>query len=352
MQATATTARSPRRITMQALLDAIPAFAIVAHPDGSVEFLNRTVTEACGFAVNQLPRGLTLEALFPAGSATQLLSGRAANPLRSPLHTGDRPVVVAEWTASKVEDAPGLILITGRDLTREAGLEDYIVSNQWFETAAALSGGLAHEFNNTLAAILGLSEIISMRLPPDSPLQPFTAKIGGCIERAKGLVRRFSQFSRKSMGDVDAQPTAMVLSEIAAAILGFLPGNVTLATEIHPDTPWCRVDRHVLEHILLNCVNFFRTHLRNDGGRVVLSSRAAGKPGRTSIHLSGSGQSLVGLHLEPLFTLRLMPSATAYDSGIGLFTARALAERASGRLDLRRDDPRTIAFSLELPTAK
>jgi nitrogen-specific signal transduction histidine kinase len=348
MQGTAPSARRLETASLEALLDAVPALALVVRPDGSVAYLNRAAAEASGLGPR--PAGLALETILPAGDAARLLAAAGSAPLRASLRAPGRAAVLAEWTATPI--GGGLRLVAGRDLAREDALEDYIVSSQWYETAAALSGGLAHEFNNTLAAILGLSEIIGMRLPPDSPLLPFVAKTATCIERAKGLVRRFSQFSRKGSDEIDDQPTALVLSEIATAVLGFLPGSVTLATDIHPDTPWCRVERHALEHVVLNCVSFLRTRLRHDGGRVTLSSGAASSPGWTAIGLAGSGQGVAGLDLEPLFTLQLGRTASAYESGIGLFTARALAERAGGRLTLRRHDPRTIVFSLELPVAE
>jgi signal transduction histidine kinase len=289
--------------------------------------------------------------IVPAEAAACLLDPAGVGALRAPLRTRDGKGPMIEWTSCHAPAGDALLLITGRDVSRETSLEDYITANQWFELAAALSGGLAHDFNNALAAILGLSELISLRLPPDSPLQDFSAKIARSVDRAKVLVRRFSQFSRKSPGLVEAQPTAMLLGDMGTLLVGFLPGNVTFEISTCAETPWCRADRHALEQIVLNCVNFLRGRLRAETGRIVLASRASADGSHALIELTGSGQGLVGVDVEAIFNLDLRPTASAYESGAGLFTARLIASRHETRLHARRDDPRTVTFVIEVPAA-
>jgi nitrogen-specific signal transduction histidine kinase len=333
------------------MLDAVPAFALIVRADGGVEFFNRALVQACLAPDQGRPHFARLDAIVPAEAAARLLAPGGVSGLRAPLVGGLRPGAEAEWSSRRLRSDKEIVLVTGRDVSREAQLEGYIVANQWFETAAALSGGLAHDFNNVLAAILGLSEIVSLRLPPGSPLQTFTEKIGHSVDRAKGLVRRFSQFSRKGTGLIEPQPTAMVLSELGTLLVGFLPGSVSFEAGIDPETPWCLADRHALEHILINCANFLRTRLRAEGGKVVLRSRGTFDPRSVLAELSGSGQDLLGLELESLFDLGLEPGSNAYESGAGLYAARLLARHSHGELRVRRDDPRTITFVLELPVA-
>lgn len=348
---TASRASGQQPLPLRALLDALPGFALVARSSGAILFANKALHEACGWSDEARKQPRRVSTLVPAGTAALLLAPAGVAALRAPLRAAGDSAPLLEWSSRRVGADDPRLLITAVDVSRQARLEHYIVENQWFELAAALSGGLAHDFNNVLAAVLGLSELISLRLQPGHPLQEFTGKIGTSVEKAKSLVRRFSQFSRKSPGCLEAQPTALVCSELAALLAGFLPGSVTLATAISPETPWCRADRHAFDQIVLNCVNFLRWRLRTDTGSIRLSSGAAGADGRARVELTGSGAGLLGLKIEPLFALDLRPTTTAYDSAAGLFAARALAAQHGATLGLRRDDPRTITFVLDLPAA-
>lgn len=338
---------------LEAMLDAIPALALLTRRDGTVVYANDPLVRACGWN-KDTSRARRLDELLPAEAATRLLAATGPTLARAALTTAAGRALLIEWTAREISSEGGdrFLCISGRDITREAALESHLVQNQWFETAAALSGGLAHDFNNVLAAILGLSEIMSLRLPPDHALQEFAGKIGLSIERAKILVRRFSQFSRKNAGGSEAQPTAMVLEELAKLLRGFMPGSVTFALELSPDTPWCEADRYIVEQIILNCANFLRAKLRTDNGSVKLTCHGSADGQHVIIDLCGSGQGLLGLDHDAAFALDLSATASAYESGTGLYVARVLATGQSGRLRLIRRDPRTVSFELELPVAK
>jgi hypothetical protein len=118
-----------------------------------------------------------------------------------------------------------------------------------------------------------------------------------------------------------------------------------------PTTPWFDADRYVVEQIILNCANFFRARLRADTGDVKLSCHASADGGHAVVELRGSGQGLLGVDVESFFALDLRPTISAYESGTGLYVARALATRQRATLRLVRHDPRTFSFVLDLPTA-
>ncbi len=339
----------PELMPPPALLDAIPFPALLAMDDGTIASANESLATLCGWSAGSAA-GRPLAALVPAEVARALLAPKGCAGVPGVLAAADGRPIAVEWISRPAGDAAHL-LVCARDCARERELEDYITANQCFEMSAALSGGLAHDFNNVLAAILGLSEIISLRLPEDSPLQGFATRIGGSIDRAKILVRRFSQFSRKGTGVIEAQPVAMILQELEPLLDAFLPGNMPVELALAEDTPWAMADRHVIEQILLNCANYMRTHLRNDGARLRLASSKAETGGGPLIQMSGQGEGFIGLKIENIFALDTRPTSTAYESGAGLFVARKLATAAGGSLEVRREDTRTVAFVLTLPRA-
>ncbi len=330
------------------MLEVMPVLAALARTDGRLVARNARLLQTLAHGQRELEPG-SIHDFLPDEPCRNIADGDDIRSFRA-RHAinGSKPRWI-EWSSRAWPEDDALVLLTGVDVTREVDLENYITGNQWFETAAALSGGLAHDFNNALAGILGLSEIISLRLPDDSPLHNFTSRISASVDRAKTIVRRFSQFSRKSTGAVDAQPTGMIVEELLPLLKAFMPSNVTVTTEIDPETPWCSADRHELEHVILNCCTFFRARLRQDGGSLrIVCARARARNG-AEIQLSASCPGFTALAIDRAFDLDLKPSETAYDSGSAVFTARKLAENGKCGLRLRRDDPRTLTFALELP---
>lgn len=344
------TAKKPSNpLPVPSMLDAIPFPALLARKDGTILGANEALARLCGWSADTAA-DRPLAALVPAEVAQALLAPEGCTGVAGVLAAADGRAIAVEWVSRPVTGA-GQFLVCARDCTRERMLEDYIAANQCFEVSAAMSGGLAHDFNNVLAAILGLAELISLRLPEDSPLQGFATRIGGSIDRAKLLVRRFSSFSRKGTGAVEPQPTALILQELESLLDAFLPGNMPLEFDLAAETPWALADRHILEQIVLNCANFMRTHLRNDGGKLVVRSGASAPGAGPRIEITGTGEGFLGVKLDGIFELDTRPTTTAYESGAGLFVARKLAAQSGGSLEVRRGDSRSVTFVLTLPRA-
>ena len=74
---------------------------------------------------------------------------------------------------------------------------------QKMETTGRMAGGLAHEFNNVLAVLLGYNELLRQILPDDSRAQTYCGEMRDAIDRAADLTRRLRTFSRNQ----PAQPS-------------------------------------------------------------------------------------------------------------------------------------------------
>src|SRR5476649_2011650 len=76
-------------------------------------------------------------------------------------------------------------------------LEAQFIEAQKMEVVGQLAGGVAHDFNNVLAVIMGYSDLIEQDLGPAHPLQKYIEEIRLAAERASGLTRQLLVFSRK-----------------------------------------------------------------------------------------------------------------------------------------------------------
>ena len=76
------------------------------------------------------------------------------------------------------------------DITAQRHLEAQFIEAQKMEVIGQLAGGVAHDFNNILAVIMGYSDLMTSELEPDSPLRKYTEEIRHAAERAAGLTRQ------------------------------------------------------------------------------------------------------------------------------------------------------------------
>src|SRR5208282_6335338 len=112
----------------------------------------------------------------------------------------DGDVTWVSSTKMPLHDDTGKIIgIMGisRDITERKRLEDHLIQSQKMETVGKLAGGIAHEFNSILTAIIGQSELLRDDLPAGSPLAKNAAEISQAADRAAMLTRQLLAYGRK-----------------------------------------------------------------------------------------------------------------------------------------------------------
>ena len=126
------------------------------------------------------------------------------------------------------EGSPALFSIM-HDLTNQRQLEEQLRQTQRLESVGQLAGGVAHNFNNALAAIIGYSELIARRLDADDPVLADVQQILSVAEQAAALTRELLTFSRKER----INPTVFDLNkavESSRALLGPLRAPTSSCT--------------------------------------------------------------------------------------------------------------------------
>ena len=153
-----------------------------------------------------------------------------------------------EATISPVRDASGQVVnfvAVKRDVTREVELEAEFRQSQKMEAVGALAGGVAHDFNNILAVIMGYGEFLMAGLEPDSPLRKYAGEIQHAAERAAGLTKQLLIFSRKQKVEpvvLDLNDTMKELEKMLRRLIGeniemvVVPGQKSDASRRTPAT--------------------------------------------------------------------------------------------------------------------
>jgi len=256
------------------------------------------------------------------------------------------------------------VVINGRDVTERVALEAQFRQSQKMEAVGRFAGGVVHDLNNVLSAILGFGTLLQDDLPADHPGQEDLAEIRNAAERAAGLNRQLLAFTRQQV----LQPCLVDLNRLVAGLQGMvarlLREDIILETRLADEPATVRADPIQLEQIILNLAVNSRDAMPNGGrllietARVVLGEpyvvdHAPVLPGSyVMIAMSDTGVGMnesTRVHaFEPFFTTKGEGKGT----GLGLSTVYGIVKQSGGFIWLYSELGRGTIVKIYLPQAE
>jgi PAS domain S-box-containing protein len=245
------------------LLDAFPR-ALFVHADGQLLFSNPAGARLLGAASTQELAGRKLTNWF-AADALEMLSFQAGRPAAS---TG-RTLRKSDGTAFDVEvyvapityNGAAAVLFTLSDPIPQKEMTAHRDHARKIEAIAALSGGIAHEFNNCLTAILGFTELALLGVPTDGKCYGHLQQVMLASKRARELVGQMLTFSRQA--DTAKQPIAphFLLKETLRLFRMGLPDTITVHETIQASTRRLLADPTQVHQVFVNLLAYAQQSL-------------------------------------------------------------------------------------------
>ncbi len=357
------------------LFDEAPFGYLVTDLRGGIEEANLAAAALLGADPSLLvgkPFGLYF-APADRGAFRVLLSsacaGEPGGEVESCLRPRGREPFMAVLTAVRdlaERERPARLHWTLRDISRAKSAEEALREKeeqlrhaQRLEAVGRLAGGIAHSFNNLLAAIAFQCELLGERLPEGDERRPFLEEIRKAGERAAALARQLLAFGRRQV----LQPRQLrlndVIRELEPMLRRTIGEHIRLETRLDPACGAVRADLGQLEQVVLNLIVNARDAMPS-GGTLELETAeveiAAGQDGLPSGHYvqltvtdSGEGMSQeVREHLfEPFFTTKARGKGT----GLGLATVHGIVHQSGGHIRVESEPDRGSRFTVLLPAA-
>jgi PAS domain S-box-containing protein len=252
--------------------------------------------------------------------------------------------------------------VTGRRQAEERSrqLEAQLAQAQKMESVGRLAGGVAHDFNNMLAVILGHTELAREQVHPADALRADLDEVHEAARRSADLTRQLLTFARKQ----EIVPVALDLNRAVGATLKMLQRligeNVAVRWQPGPDLWPVHADPSQIDQILTNlCVN--AREAIGGVGRIAIetanctvgreAAAAAGvAPGeyvRLSVRDSGCGmdEETRARIFEPFFTTRGKRGGT----GLGLATVYGAVHQNRGFIEVHSAPGEGSTFAVHLP---
>ena len=240
--------------------------------------------------------------------------------------------------------------------------QEALFRSQKMEAVGQLTGGLAHDFNNILAIILGNVELLKVYLPKD----PYTDEIVDAVLRAtlhgKDLTGHLLAFSRRRLLNPQAVDVNIVVAEIVRLLGRTLGATIHVTTSTSTDAGMAYADPAALEAAVLNVALNARDAMPEGGSLAIHTSTikitAQGKteddldPGpymRIAIEDSGCGMppDVLARAFEPFFTTKSGGRGT----GLGLSMVYGFAKQSGGTVKIASKIGLGTTVSLFLPLA-
>ena len=163
-------------------------------------------------------------------------------------------------------------IIFALDTTEQRTLQENLAQGQKMQAIGQLAGGVAHDFNNVLTAIIGYSDLLLANHRPTDPSFQDIMQIKQNANRAAGLVRQLLAFSRRQTLRPQTLQLNDVLSELQM-LLRRLVGEPIHLDVVHGRDLWLvKADLNQFEQVIVNLVVNARDAMQ-DGGRITLRTR-------------------------------------------------------------------------------
>jgi PAS domain S-box-containing protein len=153
-----------------------------------------------------------------------------------------------------------------KDITQQRQLEVQLQQSQKMEAIGTLAGGITHDFNNILSAILGYTELAILEAEDDSKISQHLEKIQEAGHRARDLVNQILAFSRQTKQERLPVQLNSIVKEALKMLRASLPSTIEIRQDIKADEGTVEADPTRIHQVLMNlCTNAAHAMQENGG---------------------------------------------------------------------------------------
>src|SRR5712691_9595205 len=338
--------------------DALSEGIAVVDDEGRVRRSNRALASLLNMPLQNVVGTPLGEALLGKPSALQ--------ELLAATRRGDRPAPLVARSerlgrAVRVNAAriPGAateqsIVVMVEDVTEQQALETQLVQSEKLAAVGQLVSGVAHELNNPLTSIAGLSEFLLEQKELGKKDRGHLQVIQEQAERAGRIVRNLLTFARKG----SAERVPVDLNEVIRRTLSLTAyelklKDVTVERELSGALPEVFVDRHGLQQVVLNLVtNAAHAVADNPRERPREITVSTWFDGQVHLRVADTGPGIPDDVAQSVFTPFFTTKEPGKGTGLGLSITYSIVESHGGQIALEPRGPRGgAAFRVDLPPA-
>lgn len=267
-------------------------------------------------------------------------------------------VSISIWVSERESFFTAII----RDVSESKKLEEQLFQSQKMEAIGQLAGGVAHDFNNLLQVIDGYAQLAQIASERGMPLTDELTQIREASEKSAILIRQLLTFSRRQVMELSVVNISDVVELMLQMIKRIIGEHIIFHIECDDDLPSVRVDRGMLEQIIVNlCVNA-RDAMPDGGTLTIVTTKASLDVEDIESESEESAQDYIVLRVEdtgegmnadtlehifePFFTTKEPGKGT----GLGLSTLYGAVKQHNGEVKVDSEVGVGTKFSIYFPS--
>jgi PAS domain S-box-containing protein len=357
---------------LQTLLDAMPDHIFYKNTEGTYlgcnrifaeRFIGRPKNQIIGQSEKNLVSDPVLVERF-SRSDREIIAANMSITDEMLYTLTDGKQVVLETIKTPFHDADGHIaglIGVSRDITERKNLEEQLRHSQKMDAIGQLAGGVAHDFNNILTAIIGYASLMQYEIGPDHGQSYNLSQILSSSERAANLVQSLMAFSRKEALTARSHDLNSIVSNLRDFLQRIITEDIQFRLTCCDSALSVQVDNGQIEQALTNLVANARDAMPK-GGQLSVSTEfyelddsfvrthGFGEPGSYAlITVADSGHGMDEETrkriFEPFFTTKDVGKGT----GLGLAIVYGIIKQHNGYITVSSEPGEGTTFQIYLP---
>jgi nitrogen-specific signal transduction histidine kinase/CheY-like chemotaxis protein len=250
-----------------------------------------------------------------------------------------------------------------RDITERKNLEDQLRQAQKMEAIGTLAGGVAHDFNNILMAIMGYANLLQMKMGQNDSSRVYVDQILASTAKAANITQSLLAFGRKQIMEMKPHKITTIVKDVEKLLRRLMREDIELTIKLGDDAT-VTADMTQIDQVLINLATNARDAMPQGGrltietGRVVIDEEfrrihGYGKPNAYALILVtdtgiGMDEKTQEKIFEPFFTTKELGKGT----GLGLSIVYGIVKQHNGYINVSSRPGEGSTFLLYLPEVK
>ncbi|RYE09950.1 MAG: PAS domain-containing sensor histidine kinase [Hyphomicrobiales bacterium] len=274
---------------------------------------------------------------------------------------GDHAVRLYISGSEEAQGSPERVNVYALDMTEQRKLEAQFAQGQKMQAVGQLAGGVAHDFNNVLTAIIGFSDLLLLKHKPGDPSFQDLMSIKQSANRAAGLTRQLLAFSRRQTLRPQILEVPTNIDDLTVLLKRLIGEQITLHVD-HGQQIWpVKADLVQLEQVVVNLVVNARDAMPN-GGSITLRTRNVSEREATSANYTGmppadyvqievedTGTGMPPEIMEKIFEPFFSTKELGKGTGLGLSTVYGIIKQTGGFIYPESEMGKGTVFRIFLP---
>lgn len=282
--------------------------------------------------------------------------------------TKNGDLLTCEWYNTTLTDSEGIVIGVASlvlDISESIHLAEQLRQAHKMEAIGTLAGGVAHDFNNILSAILGYAEILKDEVFENQEAVRDVDEVLKAGIRAKELVKQILAFSRKSEQKFTSVAIDLIVKESLRLLRATIPTTIDVKCHISPKCGLILADPTQVHQIIINLCTNSAQAMEETGGTLSVSldpltvlpekpknglNLTPGKYVKLCVKDTGIGipENIIDRVFDPYFTTK----GVGKGSGMGLSVVHGIIKSYGGTITVNSELGKGTTFTIFFPQSK